>query len=820
MRLFLWSLVALACLVALRSSHPVTAQTGEAWTIYTNTNAVNAVAVSGNILWIATEGGVVRWDTSTGEHRTFTIDDGLPSNQARAILYNPNTLHLWVGTLQGLARWDGTQWRVWTVLDGLAADRVDGLAQDAAGRIWATTSATATVWDGVTMRKFTNMFEAISFYYNDVRQSTHLTTVWAIEGGTTIWTTIGPSDGVHRYNGASWTTYTTANLPGLPSDLVDAVIVTPDGSRWFGTGRGVVRWRPDGDATRIGGTQVPLVRVRALQADASGRVLVGYFGCDVTCVGGMARIDDRGTASEADDIITTYYAQPNGLPDSEINALVRGVAGEMWIGTKGGLTSLNSDDSMGPQLSASSLPSNQVNTLYRDLSGMLWVGTSNGLGVYDTLTREWTVYNTQNSGLPSNWVTAILGVGQEIWVATGENRSTGPAGGVSRRLADGQWVHYIQAGSAGDTRGNVRALAYEPVPLVGSGYRIWAGTSGMGSSPPKLFVYDTNGQWSSWVSGENGTFGSIRSLSVRLNKVWLATQAEGSYPGGLTVLDHGGAPSSGASNWTTYTAANTGGNLLSDFTTAVAADRVGRVWIGTPLGVSVYETVPNTWKQYTVGNSNGGLINNFINKIHFSDDTSGNSSQVWFMTQGGASRLDTQFNQWRTWNRGNGDTGAHNFTSMVSEVSCRRWFGTGEGLAFVAYDQCNMTGPTPTPFPTKTRTPAPTGTPTETPTPTETLTPSLTPPATTTRTITPTGTRVVVTLPPMTLPATASPTLVQPSVTPTPTLPSIDPTHTPTPTRTPTSVVTPTPTMTGGPPIHVQFLPWIAGGVKGPPPVQ
>ncbi len=48
--------------------------------------------------------------------------------------------------------------------------------------------------------------------------------------------------GASRFDGKTWTTYTTAN--GLISNTIRAIAVTKDGALWFATNSGVSRYRP------------------------------------------------------------------------------------------------------------------------------------------------------------------------------------------------------------------------------------------------------------------------------------------------------------------------------------------------------------------------------------------------------------------------------------------------------------------------------------------------------------------------------------------------------------------------------------------------
>jgi ligand-binding sensor domain-containing protein len=69
--------------------------------------------------------------------------------------------------------------------------------------------------------------------------------------------------------------------------------------------------------------------------------------------------------------------------------------------------------------SNSGLPSNNVTSIAIDAQGKQWIGTEyGGLAKFDGV--NWTVYNTSNSGLPDNDVRAIAIDGQgNKWIGTG-----------------------------------------------------------------------------------------------------------------------------------------------------------------------------------------------------------------------------------------------------------------------------------------------------------------------------------------------------------------------------------------------------------------
>jgi ligand-binding sensor domain-containing protein len=68
----------------------------------------------------------------------------------------------------------------------------------------------------------------------------------------------------------------------------------------------------------------------------------------------------------------------------------------------------------------SGLPSNDAEDgLAIDSHGTIWVGTRGGLAKFDKET--WTVYNTENSGLPANHIWSLaLDRHENLWIGTAD----------------------------------------------------------------------------------------------------------------------------------------------------------------------------------------------------------------------------------------------------------------------------------------------------------------------------------------------------------------------------------------------------------------
>jgi signal transduction histidine kinase/ligand-binding sensor domain-containing protein len=93
----------------------------------------------------------VRYDV-----RHWTTEQGLPQSSARALAQTPDG-YLWIGTLAGLARFDGVRFTVFDKSNtpGLVSDTINSLGVDAAGTLWIGTADGLIEWRGGVVRRWT-----------------------------------------------------------------------------------------------------------------------------------------------------------------------------------------------------------------------------------------------------------------------------------------------------------------------------------------------------------------------------------------------------------------------------------------------------------------------------------------------------------------------------------------------------------------------------------------------------------------------------------------------------------------------------------------
>ncbi|MBC7857568.1 MAG: regulator, partial [Burkholderiaceae bacterium] len=100
-----------------------------------NPNYIIAMQVDKDgVVWAGTwGGGLARFDGTTW--RNYTVADGLPGNHVFMLQIDPKGT-LWIGTNNGLARFDGDKFAVMTTADGLFSNAVFSMATTDKGEQW------------------------------------------------------------------------------------------------------------------------------------------------------------------------------------------------------------------------------------------------------------------------------------------------------------------------------------------------------------------------------------------------------------------------------------------------------------------------------------------------------------------------------------------------------------------------------------------------------------------------------------------------------------------------------------------------------------
>lgn len=332
---------------------------------------------------------------------SWQTEQGLPQDTVQAVLQARDG-YLWVGTQEGLARFDGVRFRVWDerTTPALGGGSILSLLEDSRGRLWiGRTGGISRLENGAFTNLETGLAEGVSAWSF---LETPNGDVWVATSGA----------GLLRFRGEERKAFTTAE--GLPTNSLRSICRDRDGDLWVGTsGKGVFRMR--GEAITVFDTKSGLSSdiVRSVVAAADGGVWIGTAG------GGLQKL----TAAESPS-----FTRIEGLPTEQVASLHLDRAGTLWVGTWGGGVARVRDGRVESLSSKNGLTGDQIWSLGSDREGNVWIGTWVG-GLNRLADGRFFPFGVPE-GLSSDNARAVLQTPDgALWVAT--------AGGGLNRVENG-----------------------------------------------------------------------------------------------------------------------------------------------------------------------------------------------------------------------------------------------------------------------------------------------------------------------------------------------------------------------------------------------
>ncbi len=283
-------------------------------------------------LWFGTVlEGLIRYDGN--EFVTFTEEDGLGSNMIRGIVEDEEGV-LWIATSGGLTKYDGetfttlTNYEPITVTQGWSEHgnhrELWDVMIDSRGGLWITTADGVFQYDGEIFTRFEMPVVAVDRKW--LFTPRNVSCVFEDQGGDLWFGTDGA--GAVRYDGKTMVVY-TVKTHGLSSDNVSSIFQDSRGDYWFGTANGGVS-HFDGNTftTHLRSKEFSKHsgwgRYFAIHEDRQGYVWFGaaYEG------GGAYRYD--GESFE-------YFTGDPGLGAGGVTSIREDRSGNLWFGTTGGV---------------------------------------------------------------------------------------------------------------------------------------------------------------------------------------------------------------------------------------------------------------------------------------------------------------------------------------------------------------------------------------------------------------------------------------------------------------------------------------------------
>jgi len=382
-------------------------------------------------LWIGTQDGLNRFDGYRMEvFRHNREDPGSVSGSWITALHVDREGRLWVGTASGLNRFDSERKRFIRYSKTESGDGdlwIVAIAQSADGGIWAAARQGLFVLETGS--------EKLAPADNDLATAS-IKALWGGPDGA-LWASTASGLYLRDHDSPSFRA-----MPLVPEDAtatVEALAVAKDGGLWAAGGKAL--FRLDASSSSVLSTHFleegEVGAIRALVEDERGRVWIGGER-------GLIRFDPHG------EELLQIPANPNdpfGLVDDRVWALFSDYTGIIWVGVDSGLFKYNPRTERFKHIrhepgDPNSLRNSVVWGFHQDADGAIWVGTEAGAHRMNRDLEVETVFrhdpNDPNS-LTSDIAWEIAGDRQgRIWVGTnnGLNALYPRTGRIVRYLHD------------------------------------------------------------------------------------------------------------------------------------------------------------------------------------------------------------------------------------------------------------------------------------------------------------------------------------------------------------------------------------------------
>ncbi|MEO6474295.1 two-component regulator propeller domain-containing protein, partial [Luteolibacter sp.] len=433
--------------------------------------------------------------------RIWGVEEGLPSNRVTSLTQTPDG-YLWVGTLGGLARFDGVRFTTFhsEVTPGLESDRVKAVFTARDGKLWVGMEG------GAVARRVNGRFQMITPATERAGPAISIAqdasgAVWfGYETPTKVvrWlagrlTTYTAQDGIHgnshqnevcsTAHGTIWHANTAGcgRFDGKRFQSIDPagggsvhLARTGGGGMWATRGTRLVRYHPDGSQETV--ADLGALSVHVMMEDSSGTLWLGTNDAGLIRFrnGVLAKVPVEGGAvsslfedREGDIWVGTQSAgvsrlharrfhlrqTKDGLRDDDTSSVCVDNEGRLWLAGRSSMLVRATDGTNRTFTVPSGWPDwpRGIMTVHSDPTGGVWVGT--GLGLLHlsegTFRRE---------SLRDRVTALLVDRNENLWAAT--------INGPLVRHQAGQDLRMPETGGLT----HVLSLAEDPAG------RIWAGT--------------------------------------------------------------------------------------------------------------------------------------------------------------------------------------------------------------------------------------------------------------------------------------------------------------------------------------------------------
>ena len=620
--------------------------------------------------------------------RHYGVYEGLSHSNVRCILQDSKG-YLWIGTADGLGRFDGYGFTTYNTSDGLGHSFINSITEDRQGRVWVATNGGGVAcfidWVQPTLSPEDQAAKAkkklVSFKLSDQPAANRVNALvfdstgrlWCATDGGLFRANISPG----KIENVKFETI----VPHLPVTLAMAAFVDSKERLWFGIGNQIIEAVGDritiyGPGTEFGS------EIRCFAEDHQGHLLAANDSkllefveprdptsqgswkpapfdlsnyrsphCLIFDYSGALWVGVEHGLLKYKDGRRVIYTTANGLSDNFVNSLRQDRDGNLWIGTDdGGLCVVSGEPAVGFGRSEG-IPDSPIEKLFGDHAGHVYIGTRGG-GLSEL---------TESKVLPIAWsqTQAFKSIGRRIhqdrkgdwWVGTDQGLFW--FRGADLRQAHGTQITVAEGGPK--------------TGVVGDIYEDPEGKLWFGSQDNYLFCIDRsaeNGRPAIHQIPLNNRFPYRRMVQDRSGALWLAAQSVlsrvvagkdsllqptlglpevatralfldsrgwlwlGLRNDGVSVTKN---PAANLPNFVNYSAAE---GLASNTVWSIAEDTAGRIYLGTGRGLDRIDPLTGQVRHITAG---GNMMGDSL--FQCIEDRRGN---IWVATTNKLVKLDAR----------------------------------------------------------------------------------------------------------------------------------------------------------------------------------
>jgi signal transduction histidine kinase/ligand-binding sensor domain-containing protein/DNA-binding response OmpR family regulator len=378
----------------------------------------------------------------------ITIENGL-SNNSITCIFKDSRGFIWIGTTDGLNRYDGYSFVIYknnpSDSNSISDNFISSIIEDFSGNLWIGTQ-------GGGLNMYNVYDEQFKPFYYDPRNKQSIPSNFIfhhnsllLDNDSILW--IGTNNGLCSYDfkDGLFRRQPLNSDQEVQTEFKDIRVIYEDEENilWIGTNSGLLKYHKNSGDIKIFKHQKNNLR------SISNNIITSVSEDPYRNELWVGTEDGLNIFSKESEEFTRYFSKKGNLKtisDNSITSIVRDEKGNFWIGTKsGGLNKFDATkklfthwkyDPTNPQ----GLSDNYVDYLFFDKSGLLWIGTVNtGISLLDVKEKQFKLIRNDPANPNSLSYNTIRAIYEDskgvIWIGT--------YGGGLNKYHENNFIRYL-----------------------------------------------------------------------------------------------------------------------------------------------------------------------------------------------------------------------------------------------------------------------------------------------------------------------------------------------------------------------------------------